>query len=388
MKIVVASDKYKESLSALEVCTIIIDTIKKLDPTVELVASPMADGGDGTVDTLIESLKGKKIEMEVTGPMGDKIHSGFGMLGGDTAVIEMAAASGLALVPSGSRNPMETTTYGTGELLKKALEMGSRKVIMGIGGSATTDGGMGMAQALGYEFLGKDGEVLGFGGKQLQRLENIKDDKVTGLLLGVKIEVSSDVDNPLYGKKGAAYVYGPQKGASPEMVKEIDKGLVNFAEVVLKDIGKDVRDIPCAGAAGGLGAGMIAFAGAVLRMGTEIVIDVTGLEEKIIGADLIITGEGAMDKQTFFGKSAFGVARLASRYNIPVITINGSVLVHRDSIDKKNSSLFSGNFSIINSPMILEEAIEDAEGLLERATREIIGFYIDSKKDVKKQHGG
>jgi len=257
--------------------------------------------------------------------------------------------------------------------------MGSKKIIIGIGGSATNDGGMGMAQALGYEFLGKDGKVLGFGGKQLEELAGIRTDNINSLLAGAAVEAACDVDNPLYGKKGAAYVYGPQKGADPAMVERLDKGLKNFAGIVRQELGKDIASIPGAGAAGGLGAGLVAFAGTELKLGTDIVIDITGLEKKIKDADLVISGEGTMDGQTYYGKSAYGVARLASVYGIPTITINGSVLSSRDKIDKNNSSLFSGNFSIINRPMSLGEAIENAEKLLEDAAGEIIRFYRSFK---------
>ncbi len=376
MKIVIASDKYKGSLSALEVCRIIRKVIKKTGPRVEVVMSPMADGGEGTVDTLVESLSGKFVELVVKGPLGEPVRARFGMIGSGTAVIEMASASGLVLVPHQKRNPMETTTYGTGELIAKALDMGSKKVIVGIGGSATNDGGMGMAQALGYRLLDGKGELLGFGGKELLRLARIDSSGVSGKLLSAEVEIASDVDNPLYGKRGAAYVYAPQKGADPEMVKILDEGLKNYAEVVARDLGKDIADLPGAGAAGGLGAGLAAFAGGRLKPGTEIVIEITGLEDKIKDADLIITGEGAMDVQTFYGKSAYGVAKLAAEYDIPVITINGSVLSKRSEIDKKNSSLFSGNFSIINRPMTLEEATGDAEELLSDAAAEIISFYL------------
>jgi glycerate kinase len=335
MKIVIASDKYKGSLSALQVCTTIEKAIKKLDPAIKTVISPMADGGEGTAQTLVESLGGKIIDCEVTGPLAEKVEAGFGMLDEGTAIIEMASASGYVLVPQERRNPLETTTYGTGELIKKALEMGSKKIIVGIGGSATNDGGLGMAQALGYEFLGKDGNILGFGGKQLEELAGIRTDNLNRLLSKAVIEVACDVDNPLYGKKGAAHVYGPQKGADTKMVERLDKGLVNFARVVKEELGKDVASIPGSGAAGGLGAGLVAFAGAELKPGTDIVIDVTGLEKKIKDADLVISGEGAMDEQTYYGKSAYGVARLASKYGIPIITINGSVLANRDNISKK-----------------------------------------------------
>lgn len=376
MKIVIASDKYKGSLSATEVCRVIGKTIKEIGPDIEVILSPMADGGDGTVETLVESLDGKFVELEVKGPLGKPVMARFGMIGSSTAVIEMASASGLVLVPAGRRNPMETTTYGTGELILKAIDMGSKKIIVGIGGSATNDGGMGMAQALGYRLLDSSGDPLGFGGKELVRLSSIDDTGINSKLLSTTIEVASDVDNPLYGKKGAAYVYGPQKGAGPEMVKDLDGGLKNYAQVVARDLKKDIAGLPGAGAAGGLGAGLAAFAGGILKPGTDIVIETTGLEDKIKDADLIITGEGAMDDQTFYGKSAYGVAKLALKYSIPVITINGSVLSDRNNIDEKNSSLFSGNFSIINRPMTLEEAIRDAEELLSGAAAEIISFYL------------
>ena len=376
MKIVIASDKYKGSLSATEVCRVIGKTIKEIGPDIEVILSPMADGGDGTVETLVESLDGKFVELEVKGPLGEPVMARFGMIGSGTAVIEMASASGLVLVPAGRRNPMETTTYGTGELILKAIDMGSKKIIVGIGGSATNDGGMGMAQALGYRLLDSSGDPLGFGGKELVRLSSIDDAGINSKLLSTTIEVASDVDNPLYGKKGAAYVYGPQKGAGPEMVKDLDGGLKNYAQIVARDLKKDIAGLPGAGAAGGLGAGLAAFAEGILKPGTDIVIETTGLEDKIKDADLIITGEGAMDDQTFYGKSAYGVAKLALKYSIPVITINGSVLSDRNNIDEKNSSLFSGNFSIINRPMTLEEAIRDAEELLSGAAAEIISFYL------------
>jgi glycerate kinase len=376
MKIVIASDKYKGSLSALQVCRIIERTIKEIAPDSEVITSPMADGGDGTVETLVESLNGKLIELDVKGPLGEAVRARFGIIGNGTAIIEMASASGLVLVPAGKQNPMETTTYGTGELIAKAIDMGSKKIIVGIGGSATNDGGMGMAQALGYRLLDSNGDLLGFGGKELARLASIDDSGINSKLLATMVEVASDVDNPLYGKRGAAHVYGPQKGAGPEMVEALDEGLKNYAQIVSRDLKKDIAGLPGAGAAGGLGAGLAAFAGGVLKPGTDIVIETTGLEDKIKDADLIITGEGAMDEQTFYGKSAYGVAKLASNYDIPVITINGSVLSDRASIDEKNSSLFSGNFSIINRPMKLEEAIRDAEKLLSDAAAEIISFYM------------
>ena len=374
-KILVASDKYKGSLSAVEVCSIIKDAIKKIDSKICVIVSPMADGGEGTVETLVESQKGKYIVSDVTGPLGEKVKARIGIIGGNTAIIEMASASGLALIPKEKRNPMETTPYGTGELIKKALNIGCRKVIIGIGGSATTDGGMGMAQALGVKFYNSCSNLLGFGGRQLIKLKRIDMSNIHPAVSNTEFNVASDVDNPLTGKNGAAYVYSPQKGADREMVKKLDNGLVNFSKIIKKDLGKDISNLKGAGAAGGLGAGLHAFLNATLRPGTDIIIEANDLESKIKEVDLVITGEGAMDKQTFFGKSSYGVAMLARKYNIPVITINGSVFMSRDDIDRKNTSLFCGNFSIIKKPMKLEDAVKNSRILLESAAQEIITFY-------------
>lgn len=374
-KILVASDKYKGSLSAVEVCSIIKDAIKKIDDGIDVIVCPMADGGEGTVETLVESQKGKYIVSDVTGPLGQKVKARIGIIGGNTAIIEMASASGLALIPKEKRNPMETTTYGTGELIKKALDIGCRKVIIGIGGSATTDGGMGMAQALGVKFYNSCSNLLGFGGRQLLKLKRIDMSNIHPAVSNTEFNVASDVDNPLTGKNGAAYVYSPQKGADKEMVKKLDNGLVNFSKIIKKDLGKDISNLKGAGAAGGLGAGLHAFLNATLRPGTDIIIEANDLESKIKEADLVITGEGAMDKQTFFGKSSYGVAMLARKYNIPVITINGSVFISRGEINRKNTSLFCGNFSIIKKPMELEDAVKNSRNLLESAAQEIITFY-------------
>ncbi len=380
-KILVASDKYKGSLTALEVCTIIKNAILGINKKISVVCSPMADGGEGTVETLVESQKGRYIDSKVTGPLGKPVMARFGMIKESTAIIEMASASGLVLVPEEGRNPMETTTYGTGELIRKALEMGALKIIIGIGGSATNDGGMGMAQALGIKFFDSSGQLLGYGGKELQKLAKIDISAIHPAASTVKFQVASDVDNPLTGKRGAASVYGPQKGADKDMVRALDAGLSNFSRVIKKDLGKDIENLKGAGAAGGLGAGLVAFLDAELIPGTDIMIRTTGLEEKIKDVDLVITGEGAMDRQTFFGKSAYGVARLAKKYNKTVITINGSVFTFRGNINSEHSSLFDGNFSIINRPMALEEAMGSSAELLREATSEIINFYLSIKQD-------
>jgi len=380
MKIVIACDKYKGSLSATNVCNIIAKTIKDIDSSIEIIINPMADGGEGTVETLVESAKGKYIDASVMGPLGDEIKARFGIIENNIAVIEMSAASGLWLVPYDKRNPMETTTYGTGQMIKKALDVGCKKIIMGIGGSATNDGGMGMAQALGIKFYDINGRLLGLGGSQLSKVSRIDAGGLDLKASSVVYECACDVENPLTGKNGAAYVYAAQKGADSQMIRELNRGLINFAKVIKNDLGKNIRDLKGAGAAGGLGGGMVAFLNAKLRIGVNIIIDVTNLEEKIKDSDLIISGEGAFDKQTFFGKSAYGVAYLARKYNIPVITINGSVLVDRNQVSRSESELFSGNFSILNKPMELSDAVENAPGLLESLTSEIINFFLKIKR--------
>lgn len=379
LNIVVACDKYKGSLSAFDVCNHIKAAINDADSSIGVMVSPMADGGEGTVETLVESQSGRYIDISATSPIGEKIKARFGIIGNESAIIEMAAASGLVLVPANKRNPMETTTYGTGEMIKKALEMGCKKFIIGLGGSATNDGGMGMAQALGVRFLDGDGKELGLGGKQLQNIKKIDMSDLNPLVGDALFECACDVENPLTGKNGAAYIYGAQKGADEKMVRELNRGLINFSAVIKKDLNKNIRDLSGAGASGGLGGGMVAFLDAKLRVGVNLIIDTIGLEEKIKEADLVITGEGALDRQTFFGKSAYGVAMVAKRYGIAVITINGSILIERKKLSADNANLFSGHFSIINRPMDLYDAIANAGELLEDITREIISFYLKIK---------
>ncbi|MDD3520480.1 MAG: glycerate kinase [Actinomycetota bacterium] len=383
LKILIACDKYKGSLTANQVCNTIAGVIKDLDESVIIETNPMADGGDGTLETLVESLGGKYIKAVVKDPLGKDIETKFGMLKSNIAVIEMASASGLWMLPFDKRNPMETTTYGTGQLIKEAIDKNAKKIILGIGGSATNDGGMGMAQALGIRFYDENENLLGYGGKQLQKIKKID---MTGLYKKAKdvlFECACDVENPLTGKNGAAYVYAAQKGADSKMIRELNRGLINFAKVIKNDLGKNIRDLKGAGASGGLGGGMVAFLNAKLRIGVNIIMDVTGIEEKIKGADLVITGEGAFDRQTFFGKSAFGVASLAKKHGIPVITINGSVLIDRKNVSRENNGLFAGNFSIINKPMDLNDAVENADELLYNSTRELMNFFLKSMRFKK-----
>ncbi|MCL4417891.1 MAG: glycerate kinase [Actinobacteria bacterium] len=382
-KIIVACDKYKGNLSAIQVCSIIKDAINEtahyLGEKVDIIINPMADGGEGTVDTLVDSLDGKLVNLKVTGPLGNKVNSKFGVIGQKTAVIEMSAASGLWMVPKDRRNPLETTTYGTGELIEKALEIGCSKIIVGIGGSATNDAGMGMAQALGVRFYDSNKNLLGFGGKELIKINKIDVSEMNPMINSAKFEIASDVDNPLFGPNGAAYVYGPQKGADNEMVKLLDEGLRNFSHAVKRSIGKDITNIKGAGAAGGMGAGLVAFLNATIRSGVEIILEATDLERKMDGADLVITGEGAMDSQTFSGKSSYGIAMLAKKLSIPVITINGSKNFNTSDINKKKLRLFSGNFAAVNKPMNLEEAIKNGKSLLAEMTRELICFFLATR---------
>ena len=339
MKIVVAPDSFKGSLTAVEVSDAIEQGIREIFPEAEIVKIPMADGGDGTVQCLVNATEGKILREKVAGPLGDEILASYGILGDKkTAVIEMAEASGLTLVPENKRNPLITTTYGTGQLIKFALDQGCRKMIIGIGGSATNDGGSGMVQALGAKLLDKDGEEIGFGGGELKKVFRIDTKHLDNRLSEAKVLIASDVSNPLCGPKGAARVYGPQKGATAEVIEELDESLAYFADIIKRDLNKDVKDIPGAGAAGGLGASLMAFLDAELRPGIDIVIEIVKLERAIKGADLVITGEGKIDSQTIYGKAPIGVAKIAKKYNVPVVAIAAIIdddadIVHQHGID-------------------------------------------------------
>lgn len=339
MKIVVAPDSFKGSLTAIEVAGGIEQGIREIFPEAEIIKIPIADGGEGTVQCLVNATGGKILREKVIGPLGEEVLASYGILGDKkTAVIEMAEASGLTLVPENKRNPLITTTYGIGQLIRAALDQGCRKMIIGIGGSATNDGGAGMVQALGAKLLDKEEKEIGFGGGELKKISRIDIRHMDKRLSDTKILVASDVTNPLCGARGASRVYGPQKGATPEMAEELDKSLAHFAKMIKRDLNKDIKDMPGAGAAGGLGASLIAFLDAELRPGIDIVIEVVKLEEAIKGADLVITGEGKIDSQTIYGKAPIGVAKIAKKYNIPVIAIAALIgydadIVHQYGID-------------------------------------------------------
>ena len=307
MKIVIAPDSFKECISAKEACIAIQKGFEKIFKEDEYILVPMADGGEGTTESLVDATGGKIYFCDTTNPCGEKIVSKFGILGdGKTAIIEMAQASGLELISKEKRNPMVTTTYGTGELIKSALDKNIETILIGIGGSATNDGGAGMIQALGGKLLDKDGKEIGFGGGELSKLHKIDLSNLDERLKKVKIIVACDVDNPLTGERGASYIFGKQKGGTPEMLKILDNNLKHFAKTIRKDLGVDIENISGSGAAGGLGGGLMGFLSAELKKGIDIVIEYSKLEEKIQGADLVITGEGSIDSQTRFGKTPYG----------------------------------------------------------------------------------
>ena len=339
MKIVIAPDSFKESLTALEVANAIEVGFKQIYPDAEYVKVPMADGGEGSVQSLVDATHGELIEVNVTAPLGNQV-MGFLGISGDkqTAFIEMAAASGLHLVPPEARNPLKTTSYGTGELIKKALDLGVKKILLGIGGSATNDGGVGMLQALGMSFLDAQGQEIQWGGGALAQIETISTDKIDPRLSQIVLEVACDVNNPLCGSMGASAVFGPQKGATPSMVVELDNGLAHFARKVEELLGIRILDKAGAGAAGGMGGGLLLLPNVQLKAGVQIIIEATKLAEHIKDADLVITGEGRMDAQSIAGKTPVGVARTAKQFAKPVIAIVGCLredyqVVYQHGID-------------------------------------------------------
>ena len=374
MKIVIAPQSFKGSLSARDVADAMAGGIQRVLSDVGLVLLPMADGGEGTVDALVSTTGGTFRYNEVAGPLGEKVTAGWGILGdGTTAVIEMAAASGLTLIPPNKLNPMLATTYGTGELIRAALEAGCRHLIIGIGGSATNDGGAGMAQALGVILQDEKGNELLPGGAALDRLKKID---ITGLdarIAACRITVASDVTNPLYGEQGASWIYGPQKGATEEMCRQLDKALEKYALVIKRDLGIEVNDIPGAGGAGGLGAGLVAFLRAELRPGIDIVCEAVGLSQHLKGTMLVFTGEGRIDSQTMFGKTIAGVAIRAKEFGIPVIAIAGDVAISNKELIRYG---IDAALSIAPGPISLEDSSADAERLIADATERALRLIL------------
>lgn len=366
MKILVAPNAFKGSCSAVKVASAVEKGILNVLPYVRIDRVPLSDGGDGFLDAIrLANAQVKVYRARVIGPLGKEVNAGYGIFD-DTAIIEMAQASGLNLVPSRQRSPLFTTTYGTGQLIKFALDRGARKVIIGIGGSATVDGGIGCLQALGVKFTKKNGREIGFGGGELRKICRIETDGMDSRIKNTEFVIASDVQNPLTGRRGAAYVYGPQKGASSQMVKILDEGLRNYARVLKRDIGVDVESIKGAGAAGGIGAGLMAITDARLKEGIKVVADLTGLEGRIKKADLVITGEGKIDCQTIYGKAPIGIAKIAGKYNIPVIAICGSVGEGYEAVYKYG---IDAVMSIIEAPIDISYAMEKAEILIEKTAQ-------------------
>ena len=369
-KYVVAPDSFKESMTAKEDCDAMEKGIKKADSAAEVIKVPMADGGEGTVDSLVDATNGQRVIVEVTGPLGNKISAYYGILGnGTTAVIEMAKASGLEIVEKKKRNPMITTTFGTGELIRDALDHNVKEIIIGLGGSSTNDGGSGMAQALGAKLLDQNNNQISFGGGNLDKLDKIDISDLDSRLQDVKIILASDVTNPLIGKDGASRVFGPQKGATPEMVEKLENNLQHYAKIIKRDLNKDVASVSGAGAAGGLGAGLMAFTTCKMRQGVDIAIEVTKLEEKVKSADYVFTGEGGTDFQTKFGKTPYGVAKLGKKYHKPVISLAGYL---GEGIDSLYSEGFTAIFGIIPGACDLSTALKNGPSNVARTTENIV----------------
>jgi glycerate kinase len=396
MKIVIAPDSFKECLPASRVAAALAKGALEAYPSAQIDLCPMADGGEGTVDAMVAATGGRLLTVDVFDPLGSLIRARLGLLGpgaaggvlpgevglsgalaatesddqpvSHTAVIEMAAASGLALVRPEHRDPTRTTTFGTGQLLLAALDAGAREIIIGVGGSATTDGGCGAAQALGVSFLDRDGELMrcGISGGMLEEIGRIDASDIDERLAGARLRVACDVNNPLTGPSGAAAVYSPQKGATPEMAQRLDAGLKHLAAVIRRDLGVEIETMPGAGAAGGLAAGLVAFAGAQLESGIDAVAKAVGLERRLADADLCITGEGTLDGQSSAGKTAFGVAQVARRRDVPVICVAGQVA------DDAPRDAFNDVLSLVGDEVSQPQAIQHAETLLQRRIAEAL----------------
>ncbi len=374
MKIVAAPNAFKGSLSASEAARAMAAGIRRSFPDAEIVAVPVADGGDGLVDVAVEALGGTVRRVGVTGPLFEPLEAAFCYVEADRfAAVEMALASGLALVPPGRRDATRTTTMGTGELIAAALDQGVARIGVGIGGSATNDGGIGMARALGVRFLDAAGSEVHPVGGELARIDRIDMAGLDPRVRQVRIEAVCDVDNPLCGPSGAAHVYGPQKGATPEQVASLDEGLAHLADVIERDLGVDVRDMPGAGAAGGLGAGLHAFLGAEIRRGVDLVLDLVGLDEKLAGAGLVLTGEGQIDFQTAYGKAPAGVGLAARRRGIPCVAIAGGV---GEGIASLADVGIIAVFSICSKPMTLDDAMAQGEELLAAAAEQVVRLFV------------
>ncbi len=371
MKILLAPDSFKGTMTSMEIISFLEEAAKLHFDPLEIVKLPLADGGEGTVDTLL-FIKGGKYEWaEVTGPLGEKVKAKYGIIEDKTAVIEMAQASGLPLIDRKDRNPLLTTTYGTGELIKDAIEKGIRNFIIGIGGSATNDGGIGALQALGVKFLDEKGNEIGFGGKELGKIKHIELENIDRRIKESNFIVMCDVDNPLTGDRGASFVFGPQKGATKEMLEILENGMRNYAEVIQNELGINVNEIPGAGAAGGLGAALHCFLGAQLKPGIDTILDFANFDEMLKGVDFVVTGEGKMDKQSIFGKAPSGIAKRCRKYGTKAVAIVGSMGEGAEEIYKYG---IESIMPTVNKEMSLDEALSRAKELLAGAADRMFRF--------------
>ena len=379
LRILVAPNAFKESLSAVDAAAAISRGLLKVLPNSRITQLPIADGGDGTLEAVVEGTQGKIFRARVLDPLGKKIFAHYGLTGdGKTAVIEMSRASGLALVPTSQRNPMRCTSYGTGQLIKAALKRGVHDIILGIGGSATVDGGIGALQALGVEFLDRRGRPVGWGGNGLKSIARIDMDRINPLLKRARILVACDVDNPLVGPRGSAAVFGPQKGATPGMVRKLDERLGRLGKLIQQTTGREVSQVAGTGAAGGIAGGFMGLLGARLSPGSDLVFDLLQVEEQVKKADLIFTGEGQIDFQTPFGKGPGMLAKIARENGVPVIGIAGSVAGDVGGLYDQG---FTALFSIVASPLTIEAAIQNADRLLEAQSEQVarlLRFGLDS----------
>ena len=377
MKIIVAPQGFKATLSGLEAARAIARGVSAALPDAETVLAPVADGGDGTLNALVDGTGGQVFTSTVTGPLGQPVEAQWGVMGDErTAVIEMALASGIALVPQRRRNPRVTTTAGTGEILREALDRGYNRIIVGLGGSATNDGGAGLAAALGARFLDAAGNTLPPGGSALARLDRVETGALHPDLRDASIIAATDVTNPLCGPEGASAIFGPQKGASPEMVQELDAALANYARVVTRDLGRDVSEQPGAGAAGGLGAGLMAFAGATLQSGIDMVCDVLDFDTLLEGADLVITGEGRADHSTIFNKAPVGVARHAHAHGVPTVLLAGGL---GPGYEELYDHSLAAVVCISDRPMSFDVSLSRTAELLESAAERTMRLLLTGR---------
>ena len=382
MRVVIAPDKFKGSLTALQAAAAMARGVARAMPGASIDQVPMADGGEGTTQALVAATGGSIREAQVTGPLGEPVVACFGLLGdGQTAVLEMAAASGLVLVSREKRDPLIATTRGTGELLLSAIAAGARRVVVGIGGKATNDGGAGFGQSWGFGSLMMPAATQVGGGK-LDHLARIDPARRRRELDGVEIAVACDVSNPLCGPEGASAIYGPQKGATPEMIEALDRNLAHFAAIVERDLGVAIKDQPGSGAAGGLGGGLVAFASGRLEPGIKLITDAVNLAERLEHADLCLTAEGAIDAQSAFGKTAVGVAQLARSLHCPTLALAGSIGAGAEAVLEHGIDAY---FSICPGPISLDQAIDEAGILLERATEQVVrGFLAGGQRRISR----